>query len=206
MKKENTAIRLKQIMEERQLRQVDILEKCKPYCEKFKVKLGRNDLSQYVNGKVEPRQEKLTILGLALNVSEAWLMGFDVPMERETFVQQWDRETKQFENHIYAFYYQMQSLGWTYEWLDDENLYRFSNGSAFFKISSEKFSDFIDSSQQFCKEQLEKLYDEYHEQTKVLLFAKKDTTYVNAAHADNYTNAPEELKQLEEDIMDDENF
>lgn len=32
------------------------------------------------------------------------------------------------------------------------------------------------------------------------------TYYVNAAHADDYTNAPEELKQLEENIMDDENF
>lgn len=82
MKKENTATRLKQIMKERQLRQVDILEKCKPFCQKFGVKLGRNDLSQYVNGKVEPGQEKLTILGLALNVSEAWLMGFDIPIER----------------------------------------------------------------------------------------------------------------------------
>lgn len=82
MKKESTAVRLKLIMEERNLRQVDILEKCKPFCEKWGVKLGRNDLSQYVNGKVEPGQEKLTILGLALNVSEAWLMGFDVPRER----------------------------------------------------------------------------------------------------------------------------
>ena len=82
MKKESTAIRLKQIMKERNLRQVNILEKCKPFCQKFNVKLGRNDLSQYVNGKVEPGQEKLTILGLALNVSEAWLMGFDVQMER----------------------------------------------------------------------------------------------------------------------------
>lgn len=30
--------------------------------------------------------------------------------------------------------------------------------------------------------------------------------YVNAAHADDYSNAPDELKQQEEDIMDDENF
>ena len=82
MKNESTSIRLNRIMKERNLRQVDILEKCKPFCEKFEVKLGRNDLSQYVNGKVEPGQEKLTILGLALNVSEAWLMGFNVPMER----------------------------------------------------------------------------------------------------------------------------
>lgn len=82
MKKESTSSRLKLIMKERQLRQVDILEKCKPFCQKFDVKLGRNDLSQYVNGKVEPGQDKLTVLGMALNVSEAWLMGFDVPMKR----------------------------------------------------------------------------------------------------------------------------
>ena len=36
--------------------------------------------------KTEPGQHKLTILGLALNVSEAWLMGYDVPMERESAV------------------------------------------------------------------------------------------------------------------------
>ncbi len=82
MKKENTATRLKLIMKERNLRQVDILEKCRPFCEKWGVKLGRNDLSQYVSGKVEPKQHKLSVLGNALNVSEAWLMGFDVPMER----------------------------------------------------------------------------------------------------------------------------
>lgn len=33
-----------------------------------------------------------------------------------------------------------------------------------------------------------------------------DKPVLNAAHADDYTNAPEELKQLEESIMDDENF
>ena len=65
MKKESTSSRLKLIMKERQLRQVDILEKCKPFCQKFDVKLGRNDLSQYVNGKVEPGQDKLTVLGMA---------------------------------------------------------------------------------------------------------------------------------------------
>lgn len=82
MKKENTSIRLKQIMNEKNIKQVDILEAAKPYCKKYNVKLGRNDLSQYVSGKVEPGQQKLTILGLALNVDEVWLMGYDVPRER----------------------------------------------------------------------------------------------------------------------------
>lgn len=80
---ENTALRLKQIMRERNLRQVDIIRMAEPYCKEFNLKLTKSDMSQFVSGKVEPGQWKLTILGKALNVSEAWLMGYDVPMERK---------------------------------------------------------------------------------------------------------------------------
>lgn len=83
MKKSNTSQRLKQIMSEKNLRQADILRAAEPYCKRYGIKLAKNDLSQYVNGKVEPGQEKLTILGLALGVSEAWLMGYDVHQERD---------------------------------------------------------------------------------------------------------------------------
>lgn len=84
MKTTTTADRLKEIMIERKIKQIDILNLAKPICEKYNVKLAKNDLSQYVNGKVEPGQDKLTVLGLALNVSEAWLMGYDVPKSRES--------------------------------------------------------------------------------------------------------------------------
>lgn len=84
MKTSSTSQRLKQIMADRNLRQVDILTAAEPYCRKYNVKLGKNALSQYVSGKVEPKQDKLTILGLALGVSEAWLMGFDVPTKSES--------------------------------------------------------------------------------------------------------------------------
>ena len=83
MKKFTTAQRLEQVMKSRNMRQVDILNAAEPYCKKYGVKLGKNDMSQYVSGKVVPGQDKLTILGLALNISEAWLMGYDVPSERE---------------------------------------------------------------------------------------------------------------------------
>ena len=82
MKTSNTSDRLSQVMKERNLRQIDIIRLAEPYCKFYKQKLGRNDLSQFVSGKVNPGQWKLTILGLALNVSESWLMGYDVPMER----------------------------------------------------------------------------------------------------------------------------
>lgn len=83
MGRENTAIRLKKIMETKELRQIDILNLTKPYCEKYGVKMNKSDISQYCSGKTEPNQEKLFVLGKALNVSEAWLMGFDVPMNNE---------------------------------------------------------------------------------------------------------------------------
>lgn len=81
MKLSNTAIRLKQLMKERNLKQIDIVRLAEPYCKENNVKLGRNDISQYVAGKSEPGQHKLYILGKALDVSEAWLMGYDVPMK-----------------------------------------------------------------------------------------------------------------------------
>ena len=83
MDRVSTADRLKQIMEERNLKQVDILNLSLPICAKYNVKMNKSDISQYVSGKVEPSQEKLVVLGMALNVSESWLMGFDVSPERK---------------------------------------------------------------------------------------------------------------------------
>ncbi|MGN0134625.1 MAG: hypothetical protein ACI4AO_07850 [Anaerotignum sp.] len=84
--KKTTSERLKEYMNMTGLRQVDILEKCKPFCDEHDIRIGRNDLSQYVSGKVTPRQDKLSIIGMALGVSEAWLMGYDVPLERENII------------------------------------------------------------------------------------------------------------------------
>ncbi len=83
MKKANTKTRLEEIMQLRNLKQVDILKLAEPYCQKYDVKLNKSDLSQYLAGKTSPNQDKLVILAMALNVSEAWLMGYDVSMNRE---------------------------------------------------------------------------------------------------------------------------
>lgn len=82
MKKSNTSQRLNKVMEERNLKQVDVLRLTIPYCNKYNIKMNKSDLSQYCSGKVEPNQDKLFVLSAALNVNEAWLMGFDVPKER----------------------------------------------------------------------------------------------------------------------------
>lgn len=75
--KENTAQRLARIMNERNLRQVDILKKSEKFQKELGIKLGKSALSQYVSGKSIPDQDKLVLLAKTLDVSEAWLMGYD---------------------------------------------------------------------------------------------------------------------------------
>ena len=47
-----------------------------------KANIDKGQLSSYISGKYKPRQNNIDALAKALNVNEAWLMGFDVPMER----------------------------------------------------------------------------------------------------------------------------
>lgn len=82
MRKYTTAQRLKEVMALKKIRQIDIVRLAEPYCNVFKVKLGRNDISQYCSGIATPGQSKLNVMALALDVNEMWLMGYDVPMDR----------------------------------------------------------------------------------------------------------------------------
>lgn len=45
----NTAERLKQLMRERNLKQIDVVDLCQPFCEKYGIAIRRNDISQYAN-------------------------------------------------------------------------------------------------------------------------------------------------------------
>lgn len=77
-----TSNRIKQAMKSSNLKQVDIVNKAKNLENETGIKLSKTDLSQYVNGKVQPGQKKLYILAKVLNVSEAWLLGYDVESKR----------------------------------------------------------------------------------------------------------------------------
>jgi len=77
MRTSTTARRLRQLMEQRGLKQIDILRLVLPHCEAAGIRMNRSDISQYVSGKVEPSREKLALLCRALGVEEPWLMGYD---------------------------------------------------------------------------------------------------------------------------------
>lgn len=82
MERSSTSARLRQLMSETGLRQVDILDKSKPFQKQLGVKMGRSALSQYVTGKSKPDDKKLYLLSKTFGVSEAWLMGYDVEKKR----------------------------------------------------------------------------------------------------------------------------
>ena len=44
--------------------------------------LDRGSISSYLSGKYEPKQKAIYKMAQALDVSEAWLLGYNVPMER----------------------------------------------------------------------------------------------------------------------------
>lgn len=48
-----------------------------------KTGIPKSAMSQYIKGNFEPKQDRIYLIAKALNISEAWLMGYDVPMLRE---------------------------------------------------------------------------------------------------------------------------
>lgn len=71
---ETCAERLKIALSVRRMKQCDL-------CELAKV--PKSSLSLYLSGAYEPKQDRIFEMSRVLNVSEAWLMGYDVPMEKQ---------------------------------------------------------------------------------------------------------------------------
>ena len=68
------------------LNQALYLRNMKPVELSEKTGLHKSRISQYTNGVYEAKQEALYLIAKALNVNEAWLMGYDVPMERSRMI------------------------------------------------------------------------------------------------------------------------
>ena len=71
---ESCSIRIKKALSIRGMKQSEICEK---------TKIPKSALSEYISGAYEPKQDRLFLIAQALDVDPVWLMGFDVPMEKE---------------------------------------------------------------------------------------------------------------------------
>ena len=188
-----TSKRIQEAMELRGLKQTDLVEK---------TGISKGALSSYISGRYVPKQNNTFLIAKALNVNEAWLMGADVPMERDSYNKKWDKEAAQFSDSINSFYMELNSLGWSCEWIDSDTKYLLSNGNVSFKISSDEYSNFIEDVNNFYKTRLEKLY----EKSKVSLFPSDELATVTqyqqpttlAAHHEGNEYTEDELKEIDQ--------
>ena len=70
--------RLRRIMEERGMTQSELAQLSG---------VSKSSISRYISGAWKGKQDTVYNLAHVLNVSEAWLMGYDVPMERQQLAQ-----------------------------------------------------------------------------------------------------------------------
>ena len=68
-----TADRLRQAMDAAGKKQLDLAKAAG---------LSHSTISRYLSGQMEPKQKAVALMAVALNVSEMWLWGYDVPMTR----------------------------------------------------------------------------------------------------------------------------
>ena len=66
-------VRLREALQLRNMKAVDLEEKAG---------VPRSAISFYLAGKTKPKADRLHIIAQALDVSEIWLLGYDVPMNK----------------------------------------------------------------------------------------------------------------------------
>ena len=76
MLEDTFANRLKMALEYNNMKPVELANK---------THINKSLISNYLSGAFKAKQDKLDIIARTLNVSEAWLMGYDVDMGREWF-------------------------------------------------------------------------------------------------------------------------
>lgn len=72
---ETVSNRLYELMAKFGVNQSDIVKR---------TKIPKSSLSMYLAGTRIPKQDKISLIARAYNISETWLMGYDVPMRKST--------------------------------------------------------------------------------------------------------------------------
>lgn len=68
------AERLSEALQIKGVRQADL---------SFVTKIPKSAISQYISGAFEPKQDRIHLIAQVLDVSEMWLCGYNVPMEKK---------------------------------------------------------------------------------------------------------------------------
>ena len=83
--------RLKSIMKEHKITQTELANR---------TGIRQSSISDWLNDRYEPKQDKVYIIAKALNVSPAWLLGYDEPSTTQTEGYYVDPETAEFAEYL----------------------------------------------------------------------------------------------------------
>lgn len=88
----STKDRLKEAMSRANKKQIDISRE---------TGIAKGTISNYLYGKYEPKPEAIAKLAKSLNVSDMWLIGYDVPMKRSMNLTDYEENPHRLELHDY---------------------------------------------------------------------------------------------------------
>lgn len=205
---ETIANRIKQGLSIRNMKQADLVEK---------TKIGKSSISTYISGAYEPKQRNIYKIAKALNVNEAWLMGYDVPMERETskIINQDDKATSMINYNLEQY---IQSLGFNIIADEAEGNLILATKEAEYEITLSDLESFENTTESFIKFKLSEIMNKsskFNKNTKVVdLPAKKKEMWEEpgkeylmpiASHDRNGEFTEEDYKH-DDDLMDNEDL
>lgn len=83
--------RLKNIMSERKITQSELSKR---------TGIRQSSISDWLNGRYEPKQDKIYLIAQALGVSPSWLLGYDETTSNQTEGYYVDPETAEFAEYL----------------------------------------------------------------------------------------------------------
>lgn len=202
-----TAQRMKEALDLRQMKQSDLATK---------TGIGKSSISTYLSGEYNPKQKNLYKIAKALNVSENWLMGLDVPMERTKNILTSTELQKQVEEiGFQRFIDLISSVGYEITNINDD-IYEILNEHYHwcFKISKKELEE-LDrnimnyvcyTTDKFMNEKYDAILEHNLNKNNIVPLAVKESSdyEANAAHSIDHSSI--EDKAFDEDIMNSEDF
>lgn len=202
-----TAQRMREALELRKMKQIDLA---------LQTGIGKSSISTYLTGEYNPKQKNLYKIAKALNVSETWLMGLDVPMERtNNIVTSQELQEQVEELGFHNFINLISSAGYEITNLS-ENIYEILSERYHwcFKISKDELEELDKNIMNYVCYATDKFMSEKYDSSLKqnpdkknivpMTVSKKSYHKLNAAHA--ISGSSKEDQDFDEDIMNGDDF
>lgn len=138
--------RIKEALEIRDMKQTDLVKL---------TGITKGALSSYISGAYEPKQRNIYKIAQALNVNEAWLMGYDVSMDKEKINNTIHSQTTSMINYNLEQY--IQNLGFNIIGDEAEGYLILDTKEAEYEINLSDLESFEDTTESFIKFKLSEI-------------------------------------------------